>query len=355
MLVYLDSDHLAKLERAPRATKDYFLAAWHDKHCEIALTLHHLQEISQLATRESVLSRLDLLADFPIIRCLPASEALVVQFEIQLQVHELLGRSVDVRRSALDTLFPLATLERIRNEVLASESAFRKMRRAYELTADASNTAKRAQQSGRLALRRAVDPAALTGDGLRDLVEDAVADLPDETKHIVRAMFEQVRAAILEGGNPRRGLETLFGLSDVAVLGQIPDSDLAPAASYFAQARDEVRNMVVPLGLKPADAEGLVRQLSPYLAPGFALRMAVLRARRPHPRKDEPGDDIDAAHVTFAPYVDLLFVDRRTFAFTAQELRDRPSLLPRSDRCSVASATDIEELADTIAAHRLSA
>jgi len=59
----------------------------------------------------------------------------------------------------------------------------------------------------------------------------------------------------------------------------------------------------------------LLPKLNPYKMPGYSLGIATNRAWQLSGNSAEAGNQIDDAHVTFAPYMDVLFVDKRTFAF----------------------------------------
>jgi hypothetical protein len=49
--------------------------------------------------------------------------------------------------------------------------------------------------------------------------------------------------------------------------------------------------------------------------------MAVFRARGRHNARPGAADQVDEEHVCFAPYVDLLFADKRTVAYLEEETR----------------------------------
>jgi hypothetical protein len=317
---------------------------------QLALSLHHVQEIAQLSDRASVERRLKVLELFPAVRCKPAGSNHVTKLEIQLQLFALLGFKLDVRQMSDDTLFPAADLEDLRAATLDMQPLFKLMRRAHEMSADASNTLKQAGQ-GRpaMSMRRAVDPALLEAEAAEEAFRAALNDVAPDAQTLMRQMFQQVRTAIQSHGSVRRAMENIYKLSGVEIVDRIPDADLAAVSVFFESAREEAQDVLSRVQADPALGEQLVRRLDPYAGPGFALQLAVQRARMRHPKPDNPGDEIDVAHAGFAPYVDLLFADKRTYGFVAQEARDSPDLLTQSGWRTIGRAGTLERAAAMIA------
>lgn len=356
MLVYLATADLARLEAAQDHERAAFFTICRERECELALSLHHLQEIAQLGSRTSVWRRLDTLSLFPTLRCKPATEDVVLRFEIQVEVYRALGFKVDLDRSALDTFFPHVDLDWLREEVENSLPVFAEMRAAYELGASATNAGKEAVSVGpQLNLRRQIDPADLGVEHLDQLLGDVAAGLPPALRQVTEHMFNEVRTAVVDHGTPRRALEVLYGLSDLALTDNLRDDDLALASVYYRVAREEVPRILEKLPVDLGLAEPLIEGLNPYRAPGFSLRLAVQRARRRHPRPDGPGEDIDAAHLSFAPYVDLLFADRHTYGFITQEARDRPKCMDLSAAHRVRRGGSLTRLIGALESHGESA
>jgi hypothetical protein len=348
MLTYLDSAHFALLERVAEADAKEFWSAWQTCGCELALSLHHLQEIGQLSNRENAKYRLKVLERFSSIRSCGAGFDRVLALETQIQLYQLAGYGVDVQRSARDTLFPVSHIDVLIGSV-EIQPEFKQMRAALEMGADAENLSKEAARQGPPSDFGAfIDPSTLDSPETEALIEAVLADLPLDAAVLMRQMIEQVRAKLLEHGTVRDGLEALYGLQNVAIRQSIPDSDLAVVPSFFNTARTEVDAVCSRIGLERSYGEQLVLQLNPYQAPGFALQLAARRARQRHPKPDEPSDQIDVAHIAFAPYVDLAFVDRRTLGFITQEARDRPHLLASEFTKNIVRAGTLDRVAEAI-------
>jgi hypothetical protein len=350
LLVYLDSAHLALLERASANETEAFLSNWRTCNCELALSLHHLQEIAQLSDRASVERRLQVVRSFSPIHCKPAGADLVLRLEVQFQLFNLLGFQPQVRRSALETLFPKVDFDELHGATVGLQPLFKLMRAAHETGADASNASKQAGQLGpSLSMGRAIDPTQLDSAAIEEAFESVLQDVPSDVQAVMRQMYQQVRTSIRDHGNARQALASIYNLTEVEVLTYIADTDLAAVSGFFNSARQEVHAILERVAADPSVAEQLVRRLDPYAAPGFSLQLAVQRARKRHPKPDNPGDDIDVAHIEFAPYVDVLFVDKRTLGFVRQEARDNQIRLAPGVVSAIERAGTLERVADVIA------
>jgi hypothetical protein len=344
VLIYLDTAHLALLERTAAADATKFWSAWQTCECELALSLHHLQEIGQLSDRASVERRLKALEPFSVIRSLPAGSEQVLRIEVQVQLFQKLGFSIDGRKSVMDAVFPPAQLSELKG-MIGFQGLFKQMRAALELGTEGSNLAKQAaQQEDHQASHMEVDPELI--------LEAALADLPNDVAGWMRQLFQQIGQTVLEQGTVRGGLERIYGLEGLEIMAKIPDSDLPAASIYFNCAREEIAAVLERAGAPLSRTDQLLNLLDPYQAPGFALQLAAERARQLHPKPDQPGDQIDVTHIAFAPYVDLAFVDKRTLGFLTQEARDRPQLLSKDLIQNIRRAGTLDRVSEVILEQR---
>jgi hypothetical protein len=351
MLIYLDSAHFDLLERATESDAKEFWSSWEACGCELALSLHHMQEIGQLSDRGSAQRRIKVLERFSTIRSCGGGFDRVRSLEVQAQIYRHAGYEVDVQQVVRGLLFPVSPLEMLVSS-LEVQPEFKQLRAALEMAAEAENLSKEATRQGSaMNLDAPIDPSTINSAEAEQLLETVLADVPQEVALLMRQMYERVRAQILEQGTVRKGLETLYGLQDVVVRGSIPDSDLAGVATFFNVARDQVGGICSRVGMERSNGEQLVLRLDPYHSPGVALQLAAQRARHLHPKPDEPGDQVDVAHLAFAPYVDLAFVDRRTLGFITQEARDRPHLLAPEFTKNIVRAGTLDRVAEVILRH----
>lgn len=347
-LVYLDSAHLALLDRASPGEKADFLDVWNAQDCELILSLHHLQEIGQLADVPSIDRRLAVLELFPTIRTHSSSSASVLELEIKAQLLALSGYSVDTNRSAT-AFFPLADLNAIRHSVLAHEPIFKQMREALEIGADAENLAKLARRHAADAKNSPEEQFVLDSEFNPDLTFKGVSEqllsvlrihLPQQAIAFQQLLdrYEQVDPA----SESREMLVQLYDLGAVTTLGRILDKDYATVCTFFTSAREIARSMA------QIEAEGMVNRLDPYHCPGFALKLAVRRARASHPKPDVASDEVDVDHLMFAPYVDHMFVDKRTYGFVEQEAKRFPDRIPTFARRNIRKAGSLALVAQIL-------
>lgn len=327
MLVYPDSAHFDYLERASPSETARFQTVWSKAGCELVLSLHHLQEIAQLADGPSIARRLETIRLFPIVRGVTATSDLAVRFEIQAQIIELLGYGINRRRSAVDTLFPAASFQEVAAAFSINRPILRRMREPLQMAADASNLTKGQQ---RPSLRRRIPQDEASRLSARQLALHALEGHPPEVQELALELFDRVESQVTGTGTIRAALETLYELTTVSARRAILDPDLAAMSGFFQTARDQVGDVSVKLGIDPDRVLEAVESLEPYACPGFALQLAARRARGSHMKPDQPGDEVDLAHLAFAPHVDLLFADKRTVAFIQQEAsKPQGNLIPR--------------------------
>jgi hypothetical protein len=348
MLVYLDSAHFALLERASVAERADFFSMWTDMKYELALSLHHLQEIGQLRDATSIRRRLAVVEQFPIIRGKPAGSATVLDLELQIQMIALLGVTADPRRSSDETLFPIADRRSLFQDALSTELVFKYMQGAHKLGAQAENASKAARrESG-----PSIPPESMWKDMEQAMGRFAnlIPNLKPVVQTFVSEMTGRLSGAIQSEGSTRLALIALYGLRDVASVDGVLDADLPSVAVYFQTAREQVVAVAARLGVDEATASAVIPQLNPYDSPGFSLQLAVRRARAAHPKDDVASDQIDADHLAFAPYVNRLFVDKRTLGFVRQESSRDPARLQPATTLNIAKAGTIAELTGVLAA-----
>jgi hypothetical protein len=161
------------------------------------------------------------------------------------------------------------------------------------------------------------------------VIDEVFAHLPEVTPE-VRAAFSAMFARVKQHRSARSMLVDAYGLGEVEILKRIPDDDLVSAYVFYSAAREEAKKLAIESGEAPGHFDGVVNAINMYDAPGFSLKVAIRRGRRPHPKEAEPGDQTDEDHISFTPYVDLLLADKRTVSYLRQEATRLPNLLHKS-------------------------
>lgn len=332
MLVYLDSGDLANLERLSAqepAPFERFLAEWDARGCVLALSLHHAQEIAQLADENSRVRRLSLLERFPGARYEAGGSHKVVTFEAMIQVLAKASHSVpDYAGAVGPVLFQETGLEGLKVTVLEYGNLLRAMESAQGIAAAARNSTRgtRLPHSYRKQTRERMNlPAARTA------MEQALSTvgLTEQVRGMMRATFDALSTSMEHSANLRSAFEKAYCVEGYDCIRTVDDDDLPRVATFFSVAKDAIRELAPALGLPIDRCLELVPSLDPYDCPGTRIEMSVSRAQDASGQVAEVADEPDRAHVTFLPYVDVLFADRRTVGFFQQEAQNgkRPEAL----------------------------
>jgi hypothetical protein len=351
MIVYLDSAQLFDLERADAVTRARFINDWRNAGAELAVSIHHLQEAAQDTDEQGLANWFTMLRQFHSVRCAFASSATVMSLETQVQLFALLNCSVDTQRSGVETLFRSESVDAIEWRTMSMHASFRRMRAIHRLEAEAHELSKRTtRQHPGIGWRRKVHLERLEKLDPVTILESA--DMPNlEEGRTLRSILRRVWEVLCTVGTVRGTLERLYGLADMHHLANLADEDLSAAAVFFSTGREQVDAVAHRVGRPRATIMALTKSLDPYAAPGFSLQLAVQRGLRTHPRLEEPGNQIDVAHLSFAPYVDLLFVDRHTLGLIRQERESRPERVSVTAGQNIVCAANLDSVIHAMQTH----
>lgn len=344
MLIYLDSAQFAWLERATAEKREAFRKTCLRASVEIVVSLEHLIEIGQLGTLDSALARTKILSSFPCLRSSGESSAEVVRWEIQQQLAASIGRRVKTRQSLQDRIFPRCSFRELERAVADQFPVFQAMQRAFEEASHAEALGKAARTQAPASLRAPLQVTAAQAASARALLMSEATD-PQMCVQL-ESLFD-VALAHVQGRTMREALLSMFGLSDLAAASRAPESDLTSIAAYLPTA-EEVAAAILGPDAPAEERHSLARAFDPYECRGIRLRLAANRARRPHPGVPVASDQLDESHVIFAPYVDLMFVDKRTRSFLQQEARKSSALCYQSDLENIVVPRTLEQVMDVI-------
>lgn len=320
MLIYLDTAQLAWLESAPHGERSEFITAWRNLGCELAITLQILQEIQKRGTPELVAARLATLRLLQPLRGIPAGSAGVTMFEITEQIRRLVGvvsgRHIDRGRQHL---FPALAFTKVKEVVDQHAVHLDRWNAIGQVQAELQGNA-RFLMPVKKGIH--VDPARMTAF-LRSVQESVLRGLSrNEAVDTFRDLGDRaIEALNAADGNLWEANLKRLGISEVSCLSEIRPEDFGKAAGFYEAAREFASDVATSVNTDSSTVLRLVNQLRPYDAPGYSIEMAVARARARHSQKPTAGDQVDEEHVCFAPYVDLMFVDKRTKAYIEEEVR----------------------------------
>jgi hypothetical protein len=353
VLVYLDTAHLAWLEHAlltsPPAARA-FLDGWHAVGCELAVSYHHVEEIAQLETTRTRTRRLMTLWEFGrSIRYSGLGSGSVFELEIADQLRGLAGIRPPAPLHAFRArLFPASTADRIALEVTTAIPGLRRNRTFRGLSAWAGTQWKTMREYAR---RHGIafplsGKLPFTPEAAEMLVANiSKLKIPHEL-NAVPDVIERIRRAGAGRYSQRRATEYLFALDDTRAARMAPKADLAELGTFMHIARTVAAHIDASRTPNTQPTTPLVAALDPYACRGARLRLARLRAQANTRTPDVPSDGVDADHLVYAPYVDVMFVDKRTREYLVQEARrDKGRLLPSESIRGIRQAgslTDIE-------------
>lgn len=352
MLVYLDTGDIARLDEALAANASdatRFVEQWRASGCELALTLHHAQEIAQQDLEEKRERRLATIGQLTPLRFVAEGSIGVLEREVLAQLVGLaLGGRPDYAASIKPTLFLPLSIRDFEQYVRAAVPALRLMTAPQQMTAEARNLSRAAGKTPPLKKQvpPGVDLEALKTQFLSSL-DPTILESPEG--QFFKQMVEAIAVEWPRQGNMRAALEIGYGIRGHDCLSKVPDEDLASVATFFWMASEMAADLDARM---PADGtlmRPLISRLDPYLCPGYRLEMAVKRGQEISGHKAAASDEGDRAHVNFMPYVDRAFVDRRTAEFLRQQSQARSDLLPAEAIAHIRRSSSLTNVADQLA------
>ncbi len=363
MKVYLDTGQLSELEillnKNSSLAQDFF-DKWSHYGCELALSQAHIQEIAQLGSEESVVNRVALLERFPVILYCGAGADAVADLEIRAQlVSKIYPAIYDAPpyHKISSELFSAMSMERLRKLIMQQRGGFQHNRNFIKYVTDMhtlasetlSHSKSRESRRQRRAKRKAA-PMSIDIEKAKQLAKQSASRLfpHDPNKKFYEKYFTHIEMCYQKSKTEREALICIYELEGVTTIDKAPDADLSIIGVIFRIARDRSiphLSMIAPYELLVSH----MRHVDPYHAPGVSLRLAVERGRLRATTTTKPNDVVDADHLMCAPYVDIIFVDKRTFEFSNREAKSRPSLISAQGISKVRRSKSIEGILEEIA------
>ena len=321
MLVYLDNSQFAWLERAASSDRDAFVKEWQELGCELALSLQLLQEIHKRGDDESVKERVQTLLSLEPLRGMPAGSAGVMVREVADQIRGILHgtNNHDAIAAGRAGLFPPLTASTV-FETLQESSAELGRFNAIGQTQAVLQANSRELPMVKKGTR--VDPRAMEAF-VRAKQQELLAGLPQSlASDLFEALGDRTVDAIkATGGDLWQANLQRLGIAELECIDELHAEDYSKTSGFVEMARDFSSDVAALAGTVPKTVLDVANQLRPYDAPGYSLEMAVSRARVRHSRNPKASDLVDEEHVVFTPYVDVIFVDKRTKAYLEEEVR----------------------------------
>lgn len=284
--------------------------------CIAALSLPHLQEIAQLGKVESINHRFKSIWKLRRIGCRPVSKSNVLEFEILNQLNMFANHA---------HFFPLLSeyeFPEIEEVTISIMQQALSVQAAYSQIAEANNLAKEAWRLAPLpSPTTIIDPDLMNADKMYEKIQQTFSDQPEGAKEFLEKFAPQMVRYIQEKGSVDLALRKWMIDQGMIVSDSVSFDDLPICTTFFEKAREVITSLFEESGRPLSEVDKLVKTLDPYRSPSVSLNMAIERARSLQSQKDKASDQIDMEHLYFAPYVDLMFIDKRTFEYVTQEAR----------------------------------
>ena len=357
-LIYLDNSHLhllSELRRNNSARFESFLEVWTAQRCALALSQTHLSEINRYDDQVRREARYDLLeallpihSDVPLDDAVPEAFLVLTNREI---FHALLKKGlVSVEGGSLDrfeSAFPLQLTSKDHINLvkaLSTVDIYRNVLDAfYEANKVAALANSRPPQTTYEAHRLSeipnttIDPSFAV-DLMRQLEEDqagirnldvlrdlVTADQMSEVFSGINATIQNFVKRTEEVGSSSALAEFLTADMSQGALRQPIDLLIARHTFDFS-----VRQLLTQLcGGEDESTLGVVSEkIHLEDCPGTWLKYAVQIQMRKATPIDHPSNYYDLEHLSYLPYVDKLFADKRIVTFANQVLKS--GQLPQS-------------------------
>lgn len=316
MLVYLDTAQFSYLENDPSQAVGDFITQWNKLGCVAAISFPHLQEIAQLGRVESIYNRFKSIWKLRRIGCRPVSKSNVLEFEILNQLNLFTNHA---------HFFPLLSeyeFPEIEEVTIAIMQQALSVQAAYSHIAEANNLAKEARRLAPLpSPETIIDPELVDIEKALEVMNQNIKDQPEHIRNLMNEMIPRLCQYIKEEGCVDLAVRRMMRDQGMCVGQSVSFVDLPTSVTFFEKARELIIPVLEMRGFEQTDVDKMVLTLDPYGAPSVSLNMAIERARSLQPQKDKSSDQIDMEHLYFAPHVDLMFIDKRTFEYVSQEAR----------------------------------
>ena len=136
----------------------------------------------------------------------------------------------------------------------------------------------------------------------------------------------------------------IFSLLTISSCKSFLEEDIGFTGKFFETALSFAGITTELKGQRVVTMWEVITELDPYECPGYSLAMAVERARHLSELHSEPGSIVDMQHVMLMPYVDVAFVDRRTFEFLQAGTRREKRPIPKARITNICKQHSLDSL-----------
>jgi hypothetical protein len=354
MFIYLDTSQLSEIADHYDNTLDEnggklseFFSRWKLSGFKLCISLQHLGETAALKSKQNREIRLKGLSNFPDIRFSRLGWPSMIEREAisemlkQLPIKYRYDNYLD--RDRIWEKTDVSALLRYQED---SQERFLKSRRINEAASEIEEMWKPMRnilgKYSRRTIKSLDTPITIDIRGAKTIIEQLrSADKSDGPSVI---FLENVYRTIEETGSLSRSLIRLSRLEGLSGIEKRYLSDTGSLAVFYRLAREAIPIVARRSRISEADVSQLIDKIDLSACPGFSLRRALFRALQSSDKKLEASDWLDAAHLTYAPYVDYFFADKRTYELLRQETRSHPFQIPEFLISNIRRVVPLEKL-----------
>lgn len=361
-LVYLDTSHLSQLEQLrTRRPEEYlaFLETWRSLHCELAISRTHFLELRRHNDPAIRRSRYEVLADLLPVRLDTVVDQRVPTWFRMLEKREALwalerkgiasiegvtlNKAIIGFPTILSSREDVSGLQEWEGDDLGAVAHRFHSATSWSAQADATESGKRYR------------PNKIIPRSVKELVREIVSEtllqyratgsLERAHRWRRRGRLVLTRAAMLIAAPvalplawlASRVFRKMTGMTDADVARGLSSEHLLARATARSWAADVLRDA----GISGKEAKRISSELELEDCPSILLQHLVRQRFLNGTEEPLASDHYDLAHLSHAPYVDLLFTDKRMREFATQALRRKGGASERDDLARrIVSAAD---------------
>lgn len=360
MFVYLDTSQIIDILRSTSSSsetykvflKDFF-QQWNKKGIKLCLSLSHLNEISYSDDRKSIEEELMILESFEDIRLTELGWPSIVEQEIISQLIYII-KGIKFRWPK-EKLWKKTNSKFLKDYIRNNLNKLRKSRNIYQAASDIEELFKPARLlinrhlKINMRTRRVIDLKDNSSnrlDSIWNIIEqlDSLKARDGKSNIFIKNIVRSAR----ETGSLASALLKLCKIEELYDAEKRYLNDVSSLSVFMKLGRESIPKIAKITGVEENKILQYISKINPLRCPGFALRMALLRALKSSYKKYKPSDWKDADHIVYAPYVNIFFVDKRTHEFLNQETKNQAFSIEKSFLSNIRRIVPLKELLNNI-------
>jgi hypothetical protein len=328
MFIYLDTSQIfeiTKLLDIDKESSDLFFRQWNEKAAVLCLSFSHLKEIAQLKDKKSRKTRFAVLQRFNYLCFTPLESSSIIRMEATIQMLDHISKKGITIQLPKTNIWKKTTSDFLYDYVETNRDKLLEARKYYTAASEIEEVFKPVKKLLiKYGISRFESLSANTAkleEATRIIVEGS--EPANQKRGSSNISFEKVLAVVRKTGTLSSALISHLELDGLSDIKKRYLSDAGSLSVLFKMAREAIPHVAELSGESQSEATRAISYIEPAKCPGFSLRMALIRGFLSSDKKNKPSDWLDATHIVYAPYVDILFADKRTHDYLHKETRNQ--------------------------------